>query len=706
MNTDNRKTFAVLFSVDPENTREAARFVLMRRFLEHGLGPDVTVLDEAVFPDYTRVGFVVLAEANDRGLVEAAVAPCAGVFTTSVKEVTLESFDPQVARPRYALFAVSTPNGFPPAPSPFYAAFASAEARARLHVTFPEGGPFSALWLVDAHSFAAAKAFGERSGRGGVVEAAYAQPLQDLFNAKMAAPVSDEPAKEQAHELAGASATFGIENEGAVDAVYIGSVRVAPFTAMQVQSVKARQKATSSAVTYIWASIPGQITFHVHYTNANTFHGEWEYFYPSYWSYPRLVIPGAAGANYAFSVHQDVEFHAKTPLSVWLNDLMSTTKYAAPWPEDSYAGGQLEAYNYIVSQIPGNTPPKKGTLKEPTVIEVIEYPAGARFSPADFDSVKKHLLLEIDCFVTADRWFGPNGIINAINGRTAIISTNDLIEAAELMSIPPATSNLMIILDNVFGEIMRIVAIIPVIGGAIAAVLNAGWIAAKLSMLPGQPDQAIPTTIANIADELNQYLDYMTNSAQTQLSQLYANWGLLNEFSNGVIEGIISVDLFYPPGTAPASLEHDTPPPLPNDYLTAVADAWLIIVYKQLFATNHQVQAGINLSQMPSNNPWNPDAGQYAFTWSLPCTYWGSKTPVQPGFINFDCATDAPLPVLQQFFGSQSRLHVNPVEFFGGFNGWPAVVPRYDAGYQGTSMARPTVPVQDVGLKIWSQGQD
>ena len=147
----NMKKFAILFAVDFENNREAARLVVMRQFVEHGLGPDVTLLEEAVFPDYSRYGFVVLAEAGNRSNVEEAVKPAAGIFKTLILDVSSLALNPQVTRTGYGLFAINTPHKGERMPDA--QVLPTASVAVRFHVTFPPGSPCSDIWLLDAPAF-------------------------------------------------------------------------------------------------------------------------------------------------------------------------------------------------------------------------------------------------------------------------------------------------------------------------------------------------------------------------------------------------------------------------------------------------------------------------------------------------------------------------------------------------------------------------
>src|ERR1051325_12119164 len=94
-------TFVILFSVDAGNTREAARLVVMRRFLDGQFASGATILDEAMLVDHLGQVYLALVQAADRQSVVTALEPCEGVFSTRVIDVYLDHFDAAIADARY-----------------------------------------------------------------------------------------------------------------------------------------------------------------------------------------------------------------------------------------------------------------------------------------------------------------------------------------------------------------------------------------------------------------------------------------------------------------------------------------------------------------------------------------------------------------------------------------------------------------------------
>lgn len=242
-------------------------------------------------------------------------------------------------------------------------------------------------------------------------------------------------------------------------------------------------------------------------------------------------------------------------------------------------------------------------------------------------------------------------------------------------------------LDVLLGAIAGAMNVIPEIGGVISTVVSMSWMAAK-SQMGDKASQPIQVAVADMANELNQNLQDMADAAQTQLNILYSDWGKLQQFSYGVITGIISEDQFFPPGSGLQSGDSYKP----QGFVEAGANAWLKIIYQQLFTVAHTPDCNLSFSNNIPANPWNPDAGQYAFTWSIPCVYSDSKGDRQNGYAVFSCNTNAPDQVKKVLFGSSSQLNVSPVDFYLGLSGWPRQIPTYNAGRQDE------IPPQGVGL--------
>lgn len=715
--------FAISCVTDLTNTREGERLVVMRKFMKDGLGDAIRIIDEFCFPDYARVGLIVVVEAASLSIVEQAIGFCKGVFTTRVDPVVMRSPCASArSEGRYAIVAlnVSAANAAVPATD---GSHGPDDADVRLWIDFDGDAPYRSLVVVDTPTFGTAHRLGRGFFPGVVAETVNGHSLAALFAAKTAPVMETEvslaaaPLMREASSVANASIFNLAPAQGYAnyrDGLYWQTDSLSPFDAsMALQIVAPESSAAISARTYVWPKNPDYNRlpyFKVVYSNANSFHSEWSYYpYPEgNWVVPYGSVPAIDGTQFAFLANGGLSgFSTRSPLSLWLDALMRSDQYAKPWPEDSYIKGMKRAYEYIVSQLPGKVPPKMGTLKQIGPIVIIDYPGDADFSRDDFKAVKDHLILEVGYFATADDWFSINGIIDAINRGIAIMSTNDLIEAAEYMQIPVQTTDIMMILDAIFESIIAVIAVIPPAGPAIAAVLQVGWTITKAALAPGVTSSPINAAIANIADQLNNVLINMETAAQTQQNILYGNWGKLEEFSLGVATGIISERMLLgstgqggPEDAADDALDNG-PTRVNQRVQAAAATAWLRYCYQRLFVAVHQVQVTMSLLNQQPANPWNPDSGNYHFTWTVPSVYPDSKGNPVNGFLVFDATTDAPVVVMQQLFGASSRLNTDPVEFFVGLNGWYPAQYTYYAGYQGISMNRPKIPATQIGLPAW-----
>jgi hypothetical protein len=698
--------FAVFLTVDGANPRPSRRLTLMRRFLAEGAGPQVTVVYEGYLLDQPGGEFLVLVQAPDRSAVVAALEPYRGVFAAEVHEATTCHIEPGIGD---APFCVLARHAGLPRPERVGRPDSSVVVRGQFDL--PAAGPaYQRISFVDAPSQHLARIFGLRDAPGSYIKVSRVLPLRDYLEglprpggatspARPARPAGPEllAAEPPAAASADTPAGFAIYNEGTAAVLFAQTPATDPFTAEVFNGRAAASPGAAvpvSAPVYLWGDVAGDFSCTVDwwYDNGigpNTVGADPQVIDTRAqsqlrWAYPARVIPDLSGATPStvagFDLASDTRFHARTPLSLWLRDLLTTSQYDLPWPEDGYTGGQLDAYRYILSRIPGGTPPNHGTITEPAVIQGIAYPNGAAFTATDLDAVQAHLLLEIDHFVTADRWFGIGGIISTINTLIGEVSTNDLISAAALMSIPPDSSDTVsILLDTIFGVLVAVISAIPDVGPVIAAVISVAWTTAQAIMAPQRTDQPITVAVAGMADTLNHYLENVVQATAAQRDTLFGNWGRLSEFSDGVITGIISEDQFYP--DTPPGAGADAPPSgPPTGLLAAAADAWLLVVYQHLFAVSHTASATLGFASTVPANPWNPDAGQYGYTWSLPCIYYDSKGDETTGWAVIGSSTDAPMEVLQVLFGQNSRLHANPIEFFAGLNGWPTVLPVYNLG--------------------------
>lgn len=702
-----REAFAISCVTDLSNTREGQRLVVMRKFLNDGLGADIGVLLDFSTEDYQRVGLIVIVEAASKEIVQDAISFCDGVFHTRVDAVTVRKHDTTVtALPRYAAFSLKTPIG------------AKTESKldscdtteARVWLEFQGDAIFNDVVLIDTPTFASAHALGTQLVPGTVIETHYCQTLRDLF-ARKTTPQPRDVAP-PSRPVAETATTPGAIYSAKRNAAYAVLNSPMPFDVnMNMQIAPKDQPCAVSGPAMVWFLVgpnnSSSFAFSVKWSWVNNFWPpNYVYSTASNWGLPDGVIPSSSnGLTYQFDPYSTppIRGSVRSELSMWLNELMMTPKFDQTWPEDAYTGGKLKAYEFILSKLPGSTPPNKGTLKEPGRILVIDYPAGADFTQEDFKAVKDHLVLEVGYFVTVDNWFAVNGIMDAINRGIAILSANDLTEAANYMQIPVKQTNVTMVLDEIFGVVFGFLSAIPGAGSAISAVANMAWTIVKAALPDGPYKTPIQAAIAEIADQLNGFLINLETAAEIQRQKLYKNWGKLHEFSDGVITGKISQEMFFSDtGQLDEMLLDGAPNKLHQRVQANAADAWLFYSYQRLFTVAHQVTASLSFTQQsPPPNPWNPANGEYRYSWSIPCVYTNGKNGDVSGYMVIDCQTDAPAIVMQQLFGSTARLPVIPFEFFASLNGWRTGTITWDAGYQNTTGHAPFVPVKQIGLKSW-----
>jgi hypothetical protein len=437
---------------------------------------------------------------------------------------------------------------------------------------------------------------------------------------------------------------------------------IPPATPVQIQSD-----------AYIWRSMTGPFTFTENWQYGGISAPQTQ---TINFPYPDLYIQHAPGATMGFNVSAATfSFRPRTDLYLWLNDLLNSNKYDAAWPEYSYTGEQALAYKFILSKIPGNTPPKNGSVR-PTDISTIAYPNDGTFSQAVFTEVQNHLITECSDFATVTQWFGTGGILYAINTQIAVVSSNDLQGIAQLMEVPQ-NSIVSLILDAVFNDIIRIIGLIPEIGPVISTVLYISWTSAQVAIGTSKTGQPIQISVAEMADTLNQYLQYVDNATQAQMATLFSNYGKLVEFSNGVVEGKISEKNFFPSDQPPVASQPEDKHPLPQGYINAAAKAWKITIYKYLLSTQPTDEAAecYVVTTIPPQT-WNPVQGGYSgykYIWYLDAQIQDPKGNLVTGYLSIESVIMYSNTVKQALFGPNSDLNVNPIELFMGVNGWPAI---------------------------------
>lgn len=675
------KTFAIFFSVDSDNKREAERMVLLRRYLKNGFGPGTTIIDEALLTECRTYPFLVIAQAQSQQALEAALAPTAGVYLTKIIEADVIDFDPKVPPARLCLFVSDIANDLRATRSRPQAAPDSISVRARIKL--PTGSPCSSVWLMNAPMADDARRYVQARQPDALVAVMNAMTATNFFENKFSTSpreMVEQPHFEKEPTVAiDSPADFALTNE---DTVQVWTSDYDPASEYIVRFNNRSGLAPGATANfqndaYVWSALNSTAAYNIILVNISTIPTGIQKA-PTNYPPPSATFAHLKNGQIGFNLSDPGSAHAVSDFSTLLHDLLLTSKFDAPWPEDSYSGEQKDVYEYFLTQLP--SAPKDGNLS-PGLVEDVDYPSDKPFSKDVFNEVKRHLHDECIYIEDAQQWFGINGIFAAINSQISIVSGPALTAAASLMSIQPEQTILMEVLDTIFSDIASLVAVIPVYGPFISAAIRVTWSIAKISIDASQPHQTntpIQATVAEMADVLNKYLDQQVIAVAAQFKMIKGNWGKLQAFGLAKESGKISedkLDVSVPPGGGSVTVS--------QGYVQAAANAWSTIIYKSLFASRHTPQARITIGAenqaIPNiQNPWNPAAGNYNYRYFLLCTYFnGTNDPNHRGYCVFDCETDAPQEVLQHLFGPGSAaLNIDPLEFFVGYNGWPAVVPN------------------------------
>lgn len=701
-------TFAIICTIKSRPDRETDRQFGIRKYMKRRLGTEIKILHEIATPLYSQAGLTLVVEAPSRGIVEKAISDYEGPFVFHIEAVTLKiSEDTNGTLPKYAVFAPKTPKSVKPKPD-----FESMDATdIKLWLHFDKDTTFSDIILLNAITFSAAGELIDRIMPETMTVTEYCTPLSELFdNMTTKKPKKTDiceavpSSKDTVKPLADTADT--LISEGSL-AFWAPLNAAAPFE--ENLGLKKIEKDTPTAfenAIMVWPRWWGgkwnlrRYYFLDNYIGSSVFNN---------WNLPSIIIPASSnGTTYVvegnYTDSGPMPFKVRNELSIWLNELMLSPKYDDAWPEDSYTGGSLKAYEYILSKFPGEGPIKNGRMLELSRLDVIKYVPDHGFTVEEFDGVKDHLILEVGYFITADKWFGIDGIMDAIYRGVAILSTNDLIEAAEYMSIPPATSKLIAILDEIFGVIASVLSIIPVVGTYISAAIHVAWSSVKVA-LPGMPARApIEATVAELAKGLNKFLENMLTAADIQKHTLYTNFGRLEEFSDGVILGKITEEMFLGKvGQTDLASVSNKKEKLKEKVQEAAADAWLVYCYQRLFTVKHQVSSALSFSKTKASNPWNPESGEYRYSWNIPCIYKDCGNDIE-GFMVIDGKTSAPKVVMETLFGKDSTLSVIPLAFFAGLNGWVTAGPAWDCGWAAFPGSQPDpIPLKEIGTPEWNK---
>lgn len=676
-------TFVIFFSVN-RNAPNVRRFALLRQYLAVESRSDIKIIDQAILTTGSYQ-FLIVTEAASMEIIKSALEHCKGILNVKVVSVANISANCQPAEERYAVFVQNNPsNGvaFTRNPEALCAAI-----NLHLQVELCDERPYSSVLLLEAPSISKARQYGE-----------YLFPQSNVFCTEATSPeallkkiegeVNDagqttadslvstvESSDRIISEMFDSASDFTIINQGSSPVTY--ALQLVNFYDLfiKLRTLPPQSPFSTNEGVYIWASTSGQLNFNFQGSFTDGGYPDKSYNIDKPISYdcnalpPLLFSPYMSGVTTGFDVSSGGGFGAITPLLTWLQDLLNSTTYDAPWIEDCYTSDDdRAAYKYFVDQLKG-VHPKSGTVSQGTMQSIFDQGCPRKIKKTSFHNVGSHLVLECQDFETAAEWFDINGKFSIINLQIAAVSANDLKSAGTLMQINDQTSNIEAKLDAFFAIIEGLVSTIPDVGPFLYAALVIGWETAKIEIWQADATNSpIQASIANMADKLNGYLSDMTQADTDNFKTIKSNWGKLQTFANGTMgePPIISSDQFG------MTVDPNSGKPVPSqNYLDAIAKGWKLFIFQSLFASFHTPQCKMSITSGPrKDNPWNPDAGNYEYVYYLDCNYYDSNANVVTGFMEFDCQTDAPTEVMQLLFGSKSEYNLNPLVFFTGANGW------------------------------------
>lgn len=425
---------------------------------------------------------------------------------------------------------------------------------------------------------------------------------------------------------------------------------------------------------YLWPAQPGTLKLDRYLEDSGgiPFFGETQSFSTNYCP-PIARVVGVDGAVVDVDLENGVSVSVETEIAAFLNALLYSKTHDAAWPEDSYAGGEKAAYDWFKTTLGGA--PKEGTVV-PGLINAQHYPSGQGFTEADFDTVQTHLATEASYFVYAQQWFGSNGVLTALNTQSVIAAQGALTSVSELVQVKQS-DQVELILDTVFKDIIAVVGIIPVVGGAISAVLSISLNSVEEGLSKTSP--SINAAVSELAQQIVETLQSLTDATAGQLTTIGGNWGKLETFAKAVIAKKISTEQLGVEMPDP-----DGPPKTPvtpgQDFIEATEKAWELSFYKVLYPIRFTPTVWDQDFQLHSSSTytqgWEPENGQYTFYFALPAVKSWTDGNNYSGFLVFTCKPNAPSPVMDRLFRAD-QLGVNPISFFLGLDGWASGNPRY-----------------------------
>lgn len=658
--------YIIYYSVKPDQPI-GRRLYYMKKFAEDGLGDGIQVLNVTILPHQQTDSCLMLVAANSKDKIIKKLQECASAFDTIIETIDNHAFSKVDQLPNFCLLTSAVQLD---APELISIPELAQSVNPVLSINGNKDNRYQHIELVHSDGLLAVKAYAAEHYPQEFAMVApcltFSEFLEQLENPQ--AKIIDESSNEiNLHPTAQPCTIVNINNQSC----YYNTGNRLYSIFQNVKQLGQNEQAQVSATVYLWSTLSGQYEVENSWA-VNGFPSHSFSKVPSQNALPELVVPYIPGGTIHVNVAKK-QFEIITETSIWLDTLLNSNQYLAPWPEDAYQGGQLKAYQYILTQIPGNTPPKNGTVK-PGIIQAINFPANDDFSEEEFNQVKSHLLNETTYFQYVNDWYGINGIVNAINTQLTAVSTDNLTATAALMSISDSTS-ISMLLDMIMNIFASIVGVIPEAGPILSGIVRSAWAGAKFAI---GTDQAFTATVGEMAGTLASYLIAVNEATGKHFNTLSNNYGNLKEFASGVMEGKLSAkDLGITVNSEwNDSSTSDGNIKLPDNYLQAAANAWTVIFYQALFAAKTTMYPTFYISSSLPSNSWDPTTENWKYTFAFKCIYLNSSNKNTNGFLTVESYCLASKVVMQNLFGPNSQLNVNPIAFYAGFDGWPTTIPN------------------------------
>lgn len=686
------------------------RLVALRRYLENALGLDIEILVDAILPNNSKNRGVILVKASSIGVVEASLDQYRNLFYFEVVEVgKLEWLLPADSF-RFCVIAHNRPKNFSSCINKNKTYTAGVKIIAE--VSFPEGGIYSSLWFLDAPSRLKAEQFGQSEWPNQLINATKAIPFKTYFAAGQ--DITNKRIDTNfANQVADVGTNYELINVGSTAAFFCSwSDPSADYLTLFKYRAQINSNVTYAlsldAYFYVWAAVNGNFGL---YTTVESWNGGTLYSwstpqlnnYPTSYNAP-LISSGPTGVTAPASmvtmqlnISDSSLVPVSTPMADLLNNILTGVYNTNPaWPEDSYVGTVLAAYNWFIVQINvgNNGPtiiPNQGSFTGALPV----YPGddnGYGFLLDDYNTVFTQLSNELAYFVATNDWFAINGVFAAIISQINSGVSDYLIGCANLMEIPPNNS-ISLLPSMIIGLISSAVAAIPDCGAVFSLLINAAWTGAQAAGLASgggnEPiQQVINDTDGLIVNYFNNLIEEITATTPSADPSWYnavnSNWGSLFQFATGVSNQTISTNFLYSTDPTTGKLIFN------NGYISSIQKGWKETIYKALIQNaNFTPSCSVSTDTDEPTNPWNPAIGNYDYTYWIPGQIRKSSgTGTEPGFIIFECsAENIPAAAMNDMFGA-GNLNVNPIDFFMGKNGWnPSLkTPVYQIFYTDSNM--------------------